>query len=323
VSSLDWHPETNMLLSASTDRGVIVWEESRDVNGLKPQLAVIKETKSNIDGTWNHTGKKFAVGSSSGNVFIGSYNDAVGFWVADTISGKKPLHSQSVVSVRFDPQSGRVVASGSVDGKVYITSCFNPDIDASQTKGPFGNVSTYGETLVSFNAIGWVNFVSFSSCASVLSYSTHDCEINFVDVSKSGSAEAGKEKPEKVLYKGNPFLCGEFLNATTYVACGFDKVPFLFKKSGSGWQFVKYLDEGINKEKQAQIAKGSFEESQVFFKKSETSKATALGLDDDVIMREMNTRHTNYINTLKTYPGGKLTTSDINGYLNFWDTQGL
>lgn len=26
ISSLDWHPSTNLLLSSSTDRGVIVWK---------------------------------------------------------------------------------------------------------------------------------------------------------------------------------------------------------------------------------------------------------------------------------------------------------
>lgn len=325
MSSLDWHPETNLLLSASTDRGVIVWEHSKDINGLKPQLAVIKETKSNIDAAWNHAGNKFVVGASSGNVFVGHYNAAAGFWVATSISGKKALHSQSVVSVRFDPQSGRVVTSGSADGKCYITTCFIEETDASSNKGPFGGITSSGETLLSFTAIGWVNSISFSPCATVLAYSTHDCELNFVDVSKAGTAgAAGKDKPDKVLYKGNPFLCGQFLNATTYIACGFDKVPFLFKKTGTGsWSFVKYLDEGISKEKQAQIAKGSFEESQVFFKRSETEKATALKLDDSVIMREMNTKHANYINSLKVYPGGKLSTSDVNGYINFWDVQAL
>lgn len=225
-----------------------------------------------------------------------------------------------MTSVRFDPLSGRVVASGSADGKCYITSCFSPETDGTSTKGPFGGVSTYGETLLSFTSIGWVNFISFSPCATVLSFATHDCELNFVDVSKGGE---GKDKPTKVLVKGNPFLCGTFTNATTFIACGYDKVPFLFKKSGASWTFVKYLDEGIVKEKQAQIAKGSFEESQVFFKRSETEKSSALKLDDDVIMREMNTRHSNYINSLKAYPGGKLSTSDVNGFVNYWDVAAL
>ena len=112
----------------------------------------------------------------------------------------------------------------------------------------------------------------------------------------SGGA-TGKEKADKVLYKGNPFLCGYFVNPTTYIACGYDKVPFLFKKSAGGsWAFVKYLDEGFEKVKQASIGKGSFEQSSVFFKNQETERATAIKLEDDVVMREMNTKHSNYIN---------------------------
>jgi hypothetical protein len=60
-----------------------------------------------------------------------------------------------------------------------------------------------------------------------------------------------KAKPEKVFYKGNPFLNGIFVNDSTYIACGFDKVPFLFKKNSGSWSFVKYLDEGINQVKEA------------------------------------------------------------------------
>lgn len=68
-----------------------------------------------------------------------------------------------------------------------------------------------------------------------------------------------KSKPDKIFYKGNPFLNGIFVNESTFIACGFDKVPFLFKKSGSGWSFVKHLDEGITKVKEQQITKDSFD----------------------------------------------------------------
>jgi WD40 repeat protein len=71
VSSLDWNPVSKLLLSSSVDRGVIVWEESKEINGLKPQLAVVKETKANIDAAWNFKGDKFCVGAASGHVFIG------------------------------------------------------------------------------------------------------------------------------------------------------------------------------------------------------------------------------------------------------------
>lgn len=59
-----------------------------------------------------------------------------------------------------------------------------------------------------------------------------------------------KEKPDKVFYKGNPFLNGVFANEDTFIACGYDKVPFQFKKGKGGkWEFQKILDEGISKVK--------------------------------------------------------------------------
>jgi WD40 repeat protein len=144
---------------------------------------VVKETKSNIDAAWNHAGNKFCVGAASGNVFIGKFSTANNFWVAMPISkhtsfkkviigGKKVLHKSGVVSVRFDPMCGRVCASASTDGNCYITTCYDKDIDAALTDGPFGTINTDGEILLSFTAIGWVNFVQFSPDASTLCYAS-------------------------------------------------------------------------------------------------------------------------------------------------------
>jgi len=113
------------------------------------------------------------------------------------------------------------------------------------------------------------------------------------------------------------------------VTAGFDKAPFLFKKNGAEWSFQKCLDEGFNQVRQEEaIEKGSFEGSKTFFKKGELENKNALQLDADVIMREKNTKHRNFILSLKPYAsaGGKLamvTSSDINGYLNYWDVSKL
>lgn len=85
----------------------------------------------------------------------------------------------------------------------------------------------------------------------------HDCELCFLDV--SNAAAKSKEKPDKVIYKGNPLLNGVFLNEDSLVTCGFDKVPYLFKKASSGWEFSKILDEGFTQVKQQAIAMGSFD----------------------------------------------------------------
>lgn len=85
ISALDWHPVSNLLLSSSTDRGVIVWEENKEIRGLKPQLAIVKETKANIDAAWNVKGTKFCVGAASGHVFIGNFSAANNFWIGQAL----------------------------------------------------------------------------------------------------------------------------------------------------------------------------------------------------------------------------------------------
>ena len=69
-------PTTNLLLSASTDRAVIVWEEGKSAAGetFIPQMGVCAEKKACTDAAWNTTGTKFCVGSSSGFVYVGTYS---------------------------------------------------------------------------------------------------------------------------------------------------------------------------------------------------------------------------------------------------------
>lgn len=48
VSSLDWHKDTNRLLSASYDRSCIVWEQSAQSKFI-PQQCVTRELIANTD----------------------------------------------------------------------------------------------------------------------------------------------------------------------------------------------------------------------------------------------------------------------------------
>jgi len=258
----------------------------------------LKESKANIDGNWNNRGDKFIVGAASGNVFVAVFSQANNFWIGHSISGKRPLHSSSVLNVRFDPLTSRVCASVSTDGKCYITSAFVKELD-NETAGPFGSVTSFGEKLVSFNMNGWINFVSFSPSSEILCYGSHDCEINFIDISKAASKS--KEKPDKVFYKGNPFLTSIFITDGSLIACGYDKVPYLFKKAAKGWEFVKVLDEGFGQVRESKIAMGSFEQSKAKFAQGELQKSNTVKLDDDIVMKEMNTKHENFINCMKIY----------------------
>lgn len=107
-----------------------------------------------------------------------------------------------------------------------------------------------------------------------------------------------------------------FLDETSFVGCGFDNAPLLFKKNGSGWVFSKSLDEGLNKKRAPKIQKDAFGVTSVFFDSQK--------LDDSIARSAKDTKHQNYINCSQPYAidGGKvqvLSTSDPNGYINYWD----
>ena len=109
-----------------------------------------------------------------------------------------------MTSVRFDPGSGRVVASASCDGKVLITSAYDSNLDKDGT-GPFAGVTAEpGEILFTFKSNCWNNTLAFSQSGSTLAFASHDCEMHFIEFTPEIVAEGKKAKPssKKVSYKG-------------------------------------------------------------------------------------------------------------------------
>jgi len=119
------------------------------------------------------------------------------------------------------------------------------------------------------------------------------------------------------MHNGNPHLHCNFLDDENLVATGFDKVPYIYKKQGATWQQSSCLDDGLANKRQAKITGNSFLDKKVYFNAD-------FKLSTNVELAESDTRHANFINCVKPFQmqGSKilsLCTSDINGYLNYWD----
>ena len=175
---------------------------------------------------------------------------------------------------------------------------------------------------MTMNCNGWINFVSFSQSCKTICYGTQDCELNFANVSDVGTSDGkAKVKAEKLMLKGNPLLNAIFIDEDKVIGTGFDKIPYLFKKEGSDWKCIKTLDDGTKKFRKAKITGNSYLDKRVYFNAD-------IKLSSNVEMKETDTKHANYINCLKPFASndGKpliLSTSDINGYLNWWDVQNM
>ena len=166
---------------------------------MMPNLVAVKELKSNLFASWNPRGDKFCVGGSSGHVFVGTHNVDLNFWVAISQTEEpplgKPLHKASVTTVRFDPGSGRALASASADGTIVITSAYKPEIDDQDAgSGPFaGVVDEIGTILFKMKTNCWNNTLAFSPSGSTLAFASHDCEMHFAEF--TSDSVTSKTKP--------------------------------------------------------------------------------------------------------------------------------
>ena len=283
-----------------------------------PQLGMIKEQRANLDGAWNSRGDKFAIASTTGCVYVGTYFAQNNFWVAHTVSksSNKPIHKASAICVKFDPPSSRVVLSSSLDGTVQITTCYNKELD-KDSAGPFGGVTSYGEQLLSISCNGWVNYAAFSPNAANICFITHDCEVNFANVEQCAKDPKSKPTQEKIMHTGNPHLHCIFVSNDKCLATGYDKVPYLYVKKADKWEMKQSLDKGLTSQKKTKIGGNSFKDKKVYFNSD-------FKLDSKVEMKESDTMHGNYINGLKIFARNgdnikAICTSDINGTLNYWD----
>ncbi len=142
--------------------------------------------------------------------------------------------------------------------------------------------------------------------------------MHFAELTAEQVSSKSKPSTKRVVFSGNPILTGTFISENTYIGCGFDNVPFAFKRQGDGsWKFEGSLDPGYTRVKQSRIANDAFGGRTVFFDGAQ--------LDENTMMKPKDTMHQNYINDCQPYvkdANGSvqvLTTCDPNGSINYWN----
>lgn len=84
VSSLDWSPVTNKIVSCSHDRNAFVWTYEQENNSWKPALVILRIDRAALDVKWSNDGLRFAVASGSKCVPVCTYEQA-NDWLVDKI----------------------------------------------------------------------------------------------------------------------------------------------------------------------------------------------------------------------------------------------
>ncbi|TFY51825.1 hypothetical protein EVG20_g10822, partial [Dentipellis fragilis] len=237
ITSIDWAPHSNRIVTASQDRNAYVWTQAPDPQTgrtvWKPTLVLLRINRAATFVRWSPLEDKFAVASGARAIAICSFDPENDWWVSRLL--KKPIRS-TVLSVDWHPNNV-LLAAGSADMKARVFSAYIKDVD----KRPAASV--WGEKLP-FNTLcgeyaspsgGWVHAVGFSPSGDVLAFACHDSSVSIV--------YPGGPAIYTIKISTLPYTTLTWTSEDALVAAGHDCQPVLFAGSqAGGWQAVGSLD---------------------------------------------------------------------------------
>ncbi|KAJ1562354.1 protein 2 3 complex subunit [Cladochytrium tenue] len=298
VTSIDWAPETNKIVTCGQDRDAYVW--SFDGQTWKPQLVLLRINRAATFVRWSPQENKFAVGTGSKLTAIGHFGAENDWYLTDHI--KKHFRS-TVVSLAWHPDN-ITVAAGCADMKVRVLSAYVKSVDPKPSGSAWGEKTTFGHLHAEFGTPtgGWVHSVAFSPSGNVLAWTGHDGNV---------SLAYGPSSPVITVVTNHlPLLSLVFTSENTIVAGGHDCVPYLFAERGGNWALVDKIDKGV--------AKAEFGNSAMNTFKQMDKRAQAASTDT-----ELNSVHQNTITSIRAYEtvGGqvrKISSTGVDGKLVIW-----
>jgi actin related protein 2/3 complex subunit 1A/1B len=294
VTSIAWAPNSNTLLSCSQDRNAYVWTYLE--GSWKPTLVILRINRAATQVKWSPNEDKFAVSSGAKCVSICYYEEDNDWWVSKHI--KK--HDSTVTSVDWHP-GNVLIATASTDYKVRVFSAFIKGMDKRPENTPFGKRLPFGnDVLGEYDAPSWVQNVKWSPSGNQLAYCCQNSTLTIVDVNQGAPGTT-----QTVTFDDLPLHDLIWVSETQIVGAGHGCKPLLFTVQGSTWALSKNLDEA-----KASGNEGKKSAFSIFQNKDKMGQAQSV--------QTLDTKHKNCITNIQRGPGGKLSTSSLDGQVCLW-----
>jgi actin related protein 2/3 complex subunit 1A/1B len=303
VTSIDWAPNTNRIVTASQDRNAYVWNFEQ--GQWKPTLVVVRINRAATFVRWSPLENKFAVASGARCVSICHFEEENNWWVSKHL--RRPIRS-TVLSIDWHPNNV-LIAVGAADMKTRVFSAYIKKLDEKPSPTPWGERIPWNTLCAEYKNGngGWVHSVAFSPDGNCLAWVGHDSSLTV--------ANPAKQAVSVVLNSGLPLLSLLWVTPKSIIAVGHETTPLLFSSNDKGeWQFIERLDQGGVK-KAAGVSGSAFNK----FKQLD-SKATEQNVT------QLETTHQNTISSIRTYDGAKtsvtkFSTSGLDGKIVIWSIQ--
>ncbi|KND00713.1 uncharacterized protein SPPG_03831 [Spizellomyces punctatus DAOM BR117] len=299
VTSIDWAPETNRIVTCSQDRNAYVWTWNPTEGKWGHSLVHLRINRAATYVRWSPKENKFAVASGARLISICYFEEENNWWGSKHI--KKPIKS-TILSLDWHPDNILLVA-GSTDMKTRVFSAYIKGVDGKASNPVWGDKLPLHTLCGEFDNDGWVHSVAFSPSGNYVAWSSHNSVVSLA----SGPNNPVITIPTNAL----PIVSIIFASETSIIGVGHDCVPFLFAQRGGQWELVGKLDQGQKKSVAANSA----------FRVFQQMDSRAQQTNQDV---ELNTTHQNTITSVRPYAGypdnvTKFSTSGVDGKLVIWD----
>ncbi|CAK5264790.1 unnamed protein product [Mycena citricolor] len=321
ITSIDWAPSSNRIVTASQDRNAYVWQQAQDsVTGKliwKPTLVLLRINRAATYVRWSPKEDKFAVASGARAIAVCSFDPENNWWVSKLL--KKPIRS-TVLSVDWHPNNV-LLAAGSADMKARVFSAYIKEVDERPAPTVWGSKLPFNTVCAEYAspAGGWVHTVAFSPSGDVLAFAGHDSSISI--------AYPGGPAVYSIRMPSLPLVTLTWTGENSIVAAGHDCQPLVFSGSQDGWQNVGSLDDNTSG-KAANTRSGGVGRlnSAAFstFRDADSRGQTGSGSQDT----KLATVHQNTITSVRPYEYSgeqvtKVSTSGVDGNLVIWEVDNV
>ncbi|KIK54459.1 hypothetical protein GYMLUDRAFT_99989 [Collybiopsis luxurians FD-317 M1] len=316
ITSIDWAPNSNQIVTASQDRNAYVWQQTPDPETgkiiWKPTLVLLRINRAATHVRWSPKEDKFAVASGARAIAICSFDPENNWWVSKLL--KKPIRS-TVLSIEWHPNNV-LLAAGSADMKARVFSAYIKEIDERPAATVWGSKLPFNTICGEYASAagGWVHGVAFSPSGDVLAFASHDSSIS---IAYPGGPVHHIRMPTL------PLVTLTWTTEDTIIAAGHDCQPIVFSGSDAGWQEVGTLDDGSGSGAKAgpgpvgRLKTGAFATFQ-----NADSRGQGSNVSNDT---KLTTVHQNTITSVRPYGGAagqvtQVSTTGVDGKLVIWDT---
>jgi len=301
VTSLDWAPNTNRIVSCGQDRNAYVWTYDDKAKKWEPTLVILRINRAATCVKWSPKEDKFATGSGSRLISVSYFEKENDWWVSKHI--KKPIRS-TVLSLDWHPNN-ILIAAGSSDFKARIFSGWVKEVEKEKPPAnSWGSKLPFGECIAEYSPSecggGWVHGVAFSPSGDKLAFVAHDSSISVVDSTDNKILTT-------VTTRDLPYRCVAWLTEDSLVAAGHDYVPFSFTVKAGALTHCGKLDNPAKKGDRQSTAMDTFRRLD--------NKGTA---DTAAIAVEVESTHQNAISEIRVLGGGSYSTVGSDGQLVLW-----